>query len=110
LEQNKHNYNINEVARELRLDPVALRKLLDEFIESEQEYLNPLKESIKEREFERIHIAAHALKGTALELRLKKLAQVANEISENAKNKTIIDYYSLYKEIKNLFLYLKNRF
>ena len=88
-----------ELAKELRFDVEDVEILLSAFIESSQESLQNIKESIKSSDLKTVQVEAHAIKGSAGNLRLVGIQKMAYIIEEATKNSLKLDYDLVIKKI-----------
>ncbi len=88
-----------QLAKELRFDEADVDILLSAFIESSQESLQNIKESIKSSDSKTVQVEAHAIKGSAGNLRLVGIQKMAYIIEEATKNNLKLDYDLVIKKI-----------
>jgi HPt (histidine-containing phosphotransfer) domain-containing protein len=88
-----------QLAKELRFDEADVDILLSAFIESSQESLQNIKESIKTSDSKTVQVEAHAIKGSAGNLRLVGIQKMAYIIEEATKNNLKLDYDLVIKKI-----------
>ncbi|MBN1697518.1 MAG: Hpt domain-containing protein [Spirochaetales bacterium] len=96
-------YDCERTATELGLEPGLVLKLLKDFIAAKEEYLIPIEKAIETGDLEALFESAHALKGTALELRIKSLSDAAGLVTEGIKQKKKMDYRAIFLSIKDTF-------
>ncbi len=82
--------DINQLARNLDMDPEFYRELLALFIDNSQKELADLRESLSRQDFTRASRLAHSLKGAAVNLGLNGIAGQAESIETAAKNRDSI--------------------
>jgi HPt (histidine-containing phosphotransfer) domain-containing protein len=88
-----------QLAKELRFDEADVDILLSAFIESSQESLQNIKESIKTSDSKTVQVEAHAIKSSAGNLRLVGIQKMAYIIEEATKNNLKLDYDLVIKKI-----------
>jgi HPt (histidine-containing phosphotransfer) domain-containing protein len=88
-----------QLAKELRFNEADIDILLSAFIESSQESLQNIKESIKSSDSKTVQVEAHAIKGSAGNLRLVGIQKMAYIIEEATKNNLKLDYDLVIKKI-----------
>ncbi len=98
------NYNINlqKIADELDFDLEDIEMLIEVFLKSADETLVSMQIAIKENNLEQIFKSAHSIKGSAANLTLHKISDLAKEIEHEAREKNSLDYLSKYNELKVL--------
>jgi HPt (histidine-containing phosphotransfer) domain-containing protein len=95
----KEKGNINEIIKEevdlakkeLGIDDELAQELLKELLDQIINKKDELYKAIKNKDYEKIHRIAHYLKGSALNLRLSKLAFIFKTIDEESKKHTDIE-------------------
>jgi len=93
------NLDLQKIADELDFDLEDVEMLLEVFIESTDESLAQLKESVKTNNYEDMFNAAHAIKGSAANLTLNDISDLAKTIEINAKESNVFDYENLLEEL-----------
>ncbi len=103
-------YDLEATASELGIDIEFLSNLISQFVTNFENYFASILKSVRDREFDVIYSEAHKLKGTASNLRLKKIAEYFLEMEINAKNKKQFDYNGILSLVKKEFDSLKTQF
>ncbi|QAR33963.1 response regulator [Geovibrio thiophilus] len=98
---------ITDVIDGLRLKKEDVIILLDNFIEQFKEQYENLEHALAERNYARIGAVAHSIYGAASNLRLKRIAEKAREISECAKNGHDCEYPFLFEYLALQVKYLE---
>ncbi|MCD8493359.1 MAG: response regulator [Geovibrio sp.] len=98
---------ISDVIDGLRLKKEDVIILLDNFIEQFKEQYENLEHALTERNYARIGAVAHSVYGAASNLRLKRIAEKAREISECAKNGHDCEYPFLFEYLALQVKYLE---
>ncbi|MGE4496773.1 MAG: FIST N-terminal domain-containing protein [Deferribacterales bacterium] len=98
---------ISEVIDGLRLKKEDVILLLDNFIEQFKEQYENLEHALTERNYARIGAVAHSIYGAASNLRLRRIAEKAKEISECAKNSHDCEYPFLFEYLALQVKYLE---
>lgn len=99
--------DLQKIADELEFDLEDVKMLIEVFIESVEESLTNLKEAITQDDFEMIYQSAHAIKGSAANLTLMDISELAKAIELEAKSKNKIDYQSSYNKLVEQIEYIK---
>jgi HPt (histidine-containing phosphotransfer) domain-containing protein len=92
--------DLNKIAQELEFELEDVEMLIEVFLDSTDDSMINLKEAIKNNDFESIHQNAHAIKGSALNLTLLNIANIAKDIEYASKEKLLVDYLVLYSELE----------
>jgi len=87
-----YTIDLQKIADELDFDLEDIEMLIEVFLESAKESMQELKDSIYSNDFKRIFHSAHAIKGSAANLTLKDISDIAKFIEENAREAKDIDY------------------
>jgi HPt (histidine-containing phosphotransfer) domain-containing protein len=95
-----NNIDLQKIADELEFDLEDIRMLLEVFLESAKDSLSALKEAIDKDDFEHIFIFAHSIKGSAANLTLMEISNVARDMEWNAREKKTIDYIQKFENLK----------
>jgi len=103
-----YTLDLQKIADELDFDLEDVEMLLEVFLESTNDSMNELKSAIEANDFELIYILAHAIKGSAANLTLKEIFDIALEMEQNARNKKIFDYQESYKKLEELLSAIEN--
>lgn len=97
LKDEKINYAINGIKKDLDIDESLAHTLVNKFIDSLPQLLKEIKDSRNNgAEFERL---VHTLKGTSGNLRLNDLYEAAKALNDSIKN---IDIESIEINLKKL--------
>jgi len=94
-------------AKSLKLNKEVVKKLVDVYFDSVKDDLKSLKEAIEKNSFEDIHKISHKISGSSINLKMKDIASLAQEIEKNAINKINIDYKEKFEKLKNLIEEIK---
>ena len=103
----KINFKIEGVdtislTKELMLSHEELTMLLDLFIKKMKKQLPELQNAIKIRDYHKIALAAHNIKGSSGNFRIKLLQTYASKMEKMAKSRNIkYDYEDCFKKIKD---------
>jgi HPt (histidine-containing phosphotransfer) domain-containing protein len=103
-------YDLENTANELGINIEFLSNLISQFMTNFENYFASILKSVREHEFDAIYSEAHKLKGTASNLRLKKLADYFSQMEINAKNKKQFDYNEILNQVKKEIDSLKTDF
>ncbi|MCD6258150.1 MAG: response regulator [Helicobacteraceae bacterium] len=94
--------DIKKLGAELMLNQEELTMLLTLFIKKMDKYLPELKEAIKEKDYKKIALIAHGIKGSSGNFRIKILQEKASEMEKMAKNEdTKYRYEKTYVTLRN---------
>ena len=110
LSENPDNYDLDGTAMELGVSTDFLTNLISQFIANFDNYYESILKSVRDMDFDSIYKESHKIKGTALNLRLKKLAHYFLQMESNAKNKAQFDYIGTLKIIHAEFELLRKEF
>jgi HPt (histidine-containing phosphotransfer) domain-containing protein len=97
-----YNLDIQKIADSLEFDLEDVQMLIEVFLESTNEILIRLKTAIENEDFESIHQEAHSIKGSAANLTLNDIAELAKEIELSARNSVSINYQEKYQKLEQL--------
>lgn len=100
--------DLQELADELDFDLEDVEMIMESFIENSRVNLEILEKSIQNDDIESIRLSSHSIKGSASNLLLNDIYNVARDIEKNAIEHSDIDYNSLYAKLKNLIDRLTN--
>jgi HPt (histidine-containing phosphotransfer) domain-containing protein len=104
----KYNVNLKEIADELGFEIEDVEMIMEIFLESAKENLINIKNAIEKDDRKNLAEFAHAIKGSALNLRLNEIAKLAKEIEIKAKNNEEADYKNKYEKLKELINNIKS--
>ena len=94
--------DIKKLGAELMLNPEELTMLLTLFVKKMEKYLPELKTAIKERDYKKIALIAHGIKGSSGNFRIEVLQEKASEMEKMAKNEdTEYSYDKTYVTLRN---------
>ena len=103
-----YKIDLQVIADELEFDLEDVEMIMDSFLENTKINLASLGEAIKSNDFEQIVRSTHAIKGSALNLLLDDIGNLAKEVELNAMDKKSIDYLKLYDELRLLIKGIKD--
>jgi len=92
--------DLQKIADELDFDLEDVEMLLEVFIESADESMAQLQEAVLNNNYEDMFNAAHAIKGSAANLTLYEISDLAKTIELNAKELYTFDYEKTLEELK----------
>lgn len=96
------NVDVENIATQLDFDIEDVEMLLEVFLESSKESLEEMNEAIKNDDLTALYQCAHGIKGSAANIILKDISEVAKEIELNAKENNQIDYSSKVNELTTM--------
>lgn len=91
--------DINQLARDLDMDPELYRELLALFIDNSQKELAELRESLSRQDFTRVSRLAHSVKGAAVNLGLNGIAEQAESLENAASTGDYTKIESLVRQV-----------
>jgi len=97
-----YNINLQDIADKLDFDLEDVEMLLEVFLESAQESMSSLEEAVKENNLEQIFKAAHAIKGSAANLTLNEISDLAKDMEHSAREEESAQYGSMFENLKKL--------
>ncbi|MDA3907904.1 MAG: Hpt domain-containing protein [Sulfurimonas sp.] len=97
-----YNIDLQKIADELDFDLEDVEMLMDVFLQGAKESLLALEEAIDQKDLEQIFRSAHAIKGSAANLLLLDISNIAKEIEHSAREKESIEYNQIFKNLKQL--------
>ncbi len=108
LKESIRGLDMQKLRDELLLDDDEIRMLVDLFLKKMQQSLLDLQNAIKEKEYKKIALLAHNIKGSSANFRLEVLQNRAGEMERMAKDKnseyiyeeTFLDIQRIIQEIK----------
>jgi CheY-like chemotaxis protein len=90
-----------KLSEELMLTDEELVMLLGLFIKKMKKTLPELQNAIKQKDYEKIALTAHSIKGSSGNFRIESLQSQASELEQMAKSENSeYDYMALFKQIK----------
>jgi len=102
-----NNTELQKIADELEFDLEDVEMLIEVFIDSADESLKMMSLAIENNDYDSIFQSAHAIKGSAGNLTLLEIANLAKEIELEARDSKNIDYKELYHQLKTLIQSIK---
>jgi len=97
-----YNLDLEKIAKELDFDLEDVEMLLEVYLDTAQDSLAELKKAIEENNLESMFASSHAIKGSASNIKLDKVSELARYIENNARSNNNIDYIQEYKKLKEL--------
>jgi len=98
----RYRIDLQKIAEGLDFDLEDVEMLIEVFLESAKENLQILKVAINSGDMEATFKSAHAIKGSAANLTLNEISDIAKEIEQNARKEYTIDYQGEYKKLSSL--------
>lgn len=92
-----------ELSERLFGEDDLIKHLVEIFVEDNKDRISQLAQAINNHDLEQIKIDAHAIKGAALTVSAKKIAQLCLDIEEKVKNNILADIQEMYENIQNEF-------
>lgn len=95
--------NIEEAKKELSLDEEMLHGLMQDFYDSMEEFLAPIRNGLVNQNLSKVRENAHKLKGSALNLRIEALSNSALSLEEAADKGDYEACLDLQEQLDELF-------
>ena len=102
-----YTIDLQKIADDLDFDLEDVEMLMEVFLETTQESLSTLKQAIDSNNFEEIHMSAHSIKGSASNLTMTEIANIAKEIEHSAKDNESINYLEKYQLLESIILSIR---
>lgn len=102
-----NNTELQKIADKLEFDLEDVEMLVEVFIESAEESLKVLKNAIDSSDYNNIFQSAHAIKGSAGNLTLHEIEDLAKTIEHEARESNEIDYKTAHNQLNLLVQNLK---
>lgn len=97
-----YNIDLQKIADELDFDLEDVEMLIEAFLEGARESLASLEEAVYKNDLEEIFKSAHAIKGSAANLTLMDISNLAKKIEHSAREKELIEYSKMFENLKQL--------
>lgn len=97
-----YNLDLQQIADELEFDLEDVEMLLEVFLEGAFESLDALKNALDQNDLDGVFRAAHSIKGSAANLTLNDISELAKEIELNAREGASFNYKQKYEELEQL--------
>lgn len=94
--------DLQKIADELGFDIEDVEMLMKSFCEAAEQSILLLKEAIDKNDLEKIFRLAHSINGSASNLILLDISNIAKDIELAAMEKEIIDYTIMFEKLKKL--------
>jgi PAS domain S-box-containing protein len=92
-----------KLSKELMLSEDELNMLVRLFIKKMSTQIPELFESIQKKDYKKISLIAHSIKGSSGNFRMQELQKITSEVENKAKNKDInYDYASMFEKIQDI--------
>ena len=92
--------NMQQIADILEFDLEDVEMLVDLFLNDAKSSLENVNNAIERDDFEQIKHIAHGIKGSASNLMLDDIVEIALQIEQLSKSESDADYRSLFKKLK----------
>jgi len=99
--------DLQKIADELEFDLEDVEMLIEVFIDSAEESLETLSEAIENNDYDNIFKSAHAIKGSAANLTLFEISELAKTLESEARESNGFDYKSTFNQLNLLIENLK---
>jgi PAS domain S-box-containing protein len=91
----------------LMLKDAIIYRLLESFVKNCDTPLQEMEEAIAENDNSKLIDAAHLLRGSAANLRLNPIAELAKRIEQSSLNREKMDYTAMVREMKTMLMQVK---
>jgi len=98
----EYSIDLQAIADKLEFDLGDVEMLIGMFVEASNDSLTQMKIAIESNDYEAIAASAHAIKGSASNVMLNDITNIAETIEHSANETSNIDYMSKYEELKLL--------
>jgi len=105
---NKSDFNLDKAIKETNIDKETFIEILKIFFENIGDDMDKLKNSIKEKQLNKISINAHKIAGSSSAIRFHKMFKIAKQIETKANNFQQINYKKLFKKLQKSLANYKN--
>lgn len=102
-----YTIDLKIIAQELGFEVEDVEMLVEVFLETSIDSMQDLKDAIDVNDLDAIFSSAHAIKGSAANLTLLEITNIAKDIEENARELNAIDYLQSYKKLELLIQGIK---
>lgn len=99
----KYTLSKQALSDKFGFDDDDLEMLFGVFLESAKTNLEKLHTAIQTNDYPIIYISSHNLKGSAGNMLLNEVYEIAKIVEEASRNEVEIDYTSHYENLKNIF-------
>lgn len=90
------NINLEELAATIGLKPKHVPMLIGSFLDESKTIMSDLKDAIEKRDFDNMKLHAHSIKGSAGNLKLNEIYEMAREMEFAAADQRSDFDYTLY--------------
>ncbi|NPA55581.1 MAG: response regulator [Epsilonproteobacteria bacterium] len=94
------SYDKEQIARKLGVPSALFDKILNKFLETIDEYMDELKNSIEKNDLEQIYQHAHKIKGSVMTFHIDEVVEILKNMEQDARDKKERDYMSDYKKVQ----------
>jgi HPt (histidine-containing phosphotransfer) domain-containing protein len=96
------NINLQQIADNLGFELSDIEMLINMFIEASNDSLDQMQTAIQSNNFDDIVAAAHAIKGSAANIMLEDITNLAKDIELSSHDKLDIDYSTKCEQLRQL--------
>jgi HPt (histidine-containing phosphotransfer) domain-containing protein len=101
LDADYSRVNYEDMARAIGLKPKHIPLLIASFIEESGSMMDALKDAIEVKDYEKIRSSAHAIKGSAGNLKFSEVYEMAKDVEfAGAKGESSFEYEAYFEAIK----------
>jgi len=99
--------NMEILRRDLMLSDSIIHRLLKLFVKTCDAPMERMKEALREGAYTKLFDAAHLLRGSASNLRLNPISELAHQIEESSSKRDAIDYLTLLQKLTSMIEQVK---
>jgi CheY-like chemotaxis protein len=108
LKKQENKYvDFNFIKKELPISDDLLFKVFKTFLNSYPNIMQDLKDAIDKKDYEKIYVASHRLKGAAANIRLKSVSEIAEKIERASRENLDVNYKQLFDKLEKVLEKLK---
>lgn len=97
-----YKVDLEIIAQKLEFDLEDVEMIFGMFLETAAESIENIKKGIDSNDMDLVFQSAHAIKGSAANLTLEEIADLAKVIEQAARESEDINYNQKYEELKNI--------
>ena len=94
--------DLNSIASQLGFELEDIQMLVEMFIDSSKQSLQEMESALTNNDLKQLSAHAHSIKGSAANLTLEEISDIALSIEESANNQSDFNYKEAVSKLKNL--------
>jgi len=94
--------DLNSIASQLGFELEDIQMLVEMFIDSSKQSLQEMESALTNNDLKQLSAHAHSIKGSAANLTLEEISDIALSIEESANNQSDFDYQEAVSKLKKL--------